>query len=183
MWLTRRRYMHIRLGELELQRVPILNPDAPSPFDRFKQLYVCCRYYLTVATHSVSYLDMAAWFDRRRFDFLAVMHSATGVVPRIPKFEISHPLVFCHMNLLMRNFISRRLWHVDWANAGPFPPWLDYAHMVLWADAAREDILYEVYGWGLSGIFQMGYLDKLRRAWDRPSDSFLPPLIISLILG
>jgi len=50
------------------------------------------------------------------------MHSATGVVPRIPKFDILRPLVLD---------AKGTLWLVDWANAGAFPPWMEYAHMAL----------------------------------------------------
>jgi thiamine kinase-like enzyme len=112
------------------------------------------------------------------------MHCATGVVPRIPKFDISCPLVLCHMDPHMRNFIldvKGTLWLVNWANSGAFPPWLEYAHMALWADAAREEVrppkLWTFFTRFMVGDYRRyktGHLDILRLAWDRPSDNFYP---------
>jgi hypothetical protein len=134
MWLARR-YIQ------ELRKLPILNPDVPGPFDDSGRSYKCHGYYFTEdgAGPFHSYLDMAAWFNRRQFDVLAAVHSATGVIPRYPKFPSMHSLTLCHMDLHMRNFlvdVEGRIWIIDWANAGAFPAWLEYAHMAIWADAA-----------------------------------------------
>ena len=116
----------------------------------------CCRgYYFTEDGGGPfrSYVDMAAWFDRRWFDVLAPC-----LMPRIPKFDTSHPLVLCHMDLHMRNLIldaKWKLWFVDWESAGGF-------HCSRSGSSSKVmDILHELYGCGLSAM-QTGYLDKLR---------------------
>jgi hypothetical protein len=170
----------------ELRQVPIPNPNVPGPFDDSGQSYECRGYYFTEdgAGPFHSYLDMAGWFDRRRFDVLAAIHSASGVVARYPKFTSSHPLTLCHMDLHMRNFVvdaEGRIWIIDWANAGAFPPWLEYAHMALWANAARDEArppkIWTFFARFMVGDYRRykaGYLDKLRWAWDRPGDDFFP---------
>lgn len=47
------------------------------------------------------------------------------------------------MDLHMRNILVDRNgtpWIIDWGNAGAFPSWLDYAHMVQWRNAARQEV-------------------------------------------
>jgi thiamine kinase-like enzyme len=95
------------------------------------------------------------------------------------------------MDLHMRNFVvdaEGKIWIIDWANAGAFPPWLEYAHMVLWADAAREEFhppkiwtFFTRFMVGDYRRYKTGYLDKLCWAWDRHADDF-SPLVTSLIL-
>ena len=54
----------------ELQKTPIPNPDVPGPFDASGKSYMCHGNYFTEngAGPFNSHSEMAAWFDRRRFD-------------------------------------------------------------------------------------------------------------------
>jgi hypothetical protein len=170
----------------ELQSTPLPNPDVPGPFDTSGESYLCRGHYFTEdgAGPFRSYSEMATWFDRRRFHTQAAIHANYGVLYQCPKFDASHPLVLCHMDLHMRNMVvdrSGRLWIVDWANAGAFPPWLEYANMVLWANAAREEArppkLWTWFARFMVGDYRRymtGYLDRLRWAWERPADDFFP---------
>jgi hypothetical protein len=70
-----------------------------------------------------SHLEMARCFDRRRFDVLAAVYSATGSVLHCPTFDRSHPLMLYHMNLHTRNPLVNtkgRFWFINWANAGAY---------------------------------------------------------------
>ncbi|KIM36191.1 hypothetical protein M413DRAFT_449371 [Hebeloma cylindrosporum] len=173
MWTTRR---YIR----ELQKTPVRNPDVPGPFDDSGKSYLCRGSYFTEygAGPFNSYGEMAAWFDRRRFDALAFIHKRTGVITHCPKFDTSHPLVLCHMDLHMRNFIidkSGKLWLIDWANAGAFPPWLEYAQMVVWGsetvrEAAKAPKLWTWCTRFMVGDYRhylTGYLEKIRWVFER----------------
>jgi len=179
MWSIRR---YIR----ELQKIPLPNPDVPGPFDACGKSYICHGNYFTEngAGPFNSYTKMAAWFDRRRFDTLAFVHKRSGKIYQCPKFDASHPLVLCHMDLHMRNLVvdrSGRLWIIDWANAGAFPPWLEYAQMVIWGGAAREEarppklwLWFARFMVGDYRKYTTGYLDKLRWAFERPPYDYFP---------
>jgi thiamine kinase-like enzyme len=88
------------------------------------------------------------------------------------------------MDLHMRNFLvdaEGRIWIIDWANAGAFPPWLEYAHMAIWADAARKEfrppkiwIFFLRFMVGDYRRYKTDYLDNLGWAWDRHADDFFP---------
>ncbi|KIM36194.1 hypothetical protein M413DRAFT_321342 [Hebeloma cylindrosporum] len=173
MWTTRR---YIR----ELQKTPIPNPDVPGPFDDSGKSYECQGTYFTEygAGPFNSYNQMAAWFDKRRFENLAFIHMRTGVVAQCPKFDASHPLVLCHMDLHMRNFIvdtRGKLWLIDWESAGAFPAWLEYAQMVCWGSpgvraAAQAPKLWTWCTRFMVGDYRhylTGYLDKLEWAFAR----------------
>jgi len=178
-WTVRR---YIR----DLRKTPLPNLDVPGPFDDTGTSYLCTGHYFTEdgAGPFNSYVEMAAWFDRRRFDTRAAMHAETALMLQCPKFDVSHPLVLCHMDLHMRNMIldgDGRLWFIDWANAGTFPPWLEYAQMVLWGKAAREEARPpKFWTWSVRIMvgdyckYATGYLDKLRWAFERPADDFFP---------
>ncbi|KIM36183.1 hypothetical protein M413DRAFT_321229 [Hebeloma cylindrosporum] len=170
----------------ELQKTPIPSPDAPGPFDASGKAYLCRGTYFTEdgAGPFNSYAEMGAWFDRRRFDNLAFIHARQGIMYPCPKFDASHPLVLCHMDLHMRNFVvdgSGKLWIIDWANAGAFPPWLEYAQMVLWGRAARAEARPpKLWLWlarfmiGNYGKYTTGYLDRLGWVFDQPPRDLFP---------
>ena len=171
----------------ELQKTPIPNPDVPGPFDASGKSYMCHGNYFTEngAGPFNSYTEMAAFFDRRRFDTLEFVHKRSGKIYQCPKFDASHPLVLCHMDLHMRNLVvdrSGRLWVIDWANAGAFPPWFEYAQMVIWGGAAREEARPPKL-WLWFARFMIGdyrkyttgyYLNKLRWAFERPPYDYFP---------
>ncbi|KAF7420760.1 hypothetical protein PC9H_011278 [Pleurotus ostreatus] len=176
---TARRYIR------QLQRVPLLTRDVPGPFDAAGRPYLCRGTFFREdgAGPFQSYAEMAAWFDRRRFDCLAAYHNETGgEMTTCPKFDASHPLVLCHMDLHLRNFLVDKkggLWLIDWANAGAYPAWLEYAQLAEWGDAAREDfrppklwIWFAPFMIGNYRRYKTMYLDKMRWAWCRPSCDF-----------
>ncbi|KAL0953441.1 hypothetical protein HGRIS_004674 [Hohenbuehelia grisea] len=175
---TSRRYIQ------ELQRVPLLTRDVPGPFDAAGKPHLCRGIYFREdgAGPFQTYAEMAAWFDRRRFDCLAACHNESGgKTTTIPRFDASHPLVLCHMDLHVRNFVVDKqdgLWLIDWANAGAYPAWLEYAQLTAWGDAAREDrrppkswIWFAPWMIGNYGRYKK-YLDKMEWAWCRPCYDF-----------
>jgi thiamine kinase-like enzyme len=88
------------------------------------------------------------------------------------------------MDLHLRNFlvdVEGRIWIIDWANAGAFPPWLEYAHTATWANAARKEFRPpKIWTFFLRFIvgdyrrYMTDYLDNLGWAWDRHADDFFP---------
>lgn len=55
-----------------------------------------------------------------------------GKASRNEKFDDSSPLVFTHNDLNPRNIIAGedgRLWVVDWAWSGFYPPWFEFCAM------------------------------------------------------
>ena len=56
------------------------------------------------------------------------------------RFDDSAPLVFTHQDLNPRNIIvgeDGRLWLIDWAWAGYYPPWFEYVTMRRQAENER----------------------------------------------
>ncbi|KAH6908537.1 kinase-like protein [Coprinopsis sp. MPI-PUGE-AT-0042] len=119
----------------QLHRLPLPFPGIPGPFNETGQPQVCQGRLFTEdgAGPFESYAEMADWFDRRRhdcfaYDFLRAKGKLTG--HRIPIFDRSYPLVLCHMDLHRHNLMieksTGRLWVLDWAFAGAYPPWFEY---------------------------------------------------------
>lgn len=138
---TFRRYMD------QLRQVPLLNlAGAPGPFDAAGYTYKCQGFFFTEdgAGPFQTYTEMADWFDQLRYSvFVRSYHIATRngrLFPAnhkryIPAFDKSHPLVFCHMDIHVRNLIvgdDGKLWLIDWARAGAFPRWLEFAEAYKW---------------------------------------------------
>ncbi|KAK0216584.1 hypothetical protein EDD85DRAFT_782134, partial [Armillaria nabsnona] len=91
-----------------------------------------------------SYGAMADWFGYRCYSLLVDPHMRYGnFEPHLyPMFDVSHLLVLCHTDLNMRKIIVDRRGEVcliDCGIADAFPPWLEYANMILFARAARKD--------------------------------------------
>jgi thiamine kinase-like enzyme len=84
-----------------------------------------------------TYDEMAGWFDMKRFDSAAGRYDSWGCIPKeldYPRFDLSQPLVLCHMDLHMRNILVDRegvLWLIDWEMAGAYPRWMEYARWVV----------------------------------------------------
>ncbi|KAK0430777.1 kinase-like protein [Armillaria borealis] len=130
----------------ELCQIPVPRPNVPGPFDSTGKALACSGYYFTEtgAGPFESYGAMADWFNHCRYSLLVDLHMGYGSFkPHLyPMLDASHPLVLCHMDLNMRNIIVDRrgkVWLIDWGMAGAFPPWLEYANMILFARAARKD--------------------------------------------
>lgn len=95
-----------------------------------------------------------------------------------PIFDVSHPLVLCHMDLNMRNIIVDRrgdVWLIDWGMAGAFPSWFDYANLVAFARAARKEwrlpkswLFFASFITGNYQWYEAEYLHRLRYALERP---------------
>ena len=95
-------------------------------------------------------------------------------------FRVRSRLNIIQMGL--RNFIVDKkggLWLIDWAYAGAFPAWLEYAQLAAWGDAAREDrrppklwIWFASLMIGNYRRYKITYLDKMDWAWCRPSWDF-----------
>ncbi|KAF8916634.1 kinase-like domain-containing protein [Mucidula mucida] len=133
----------LRKSLQELHRIPLPSPDVPGPFDSTGEVLPCSGYYFTEldAGPFESYRAMADWCDHLRYCVLVGMHIHSGKFePHLyPTFDASQPLVLCHMDLNMRNIIVDRkgeVWLVDWGMAGAFPPWFEYANLVLFSRAA-----------------------------------------------
>lgn len=131
----------------QLHSVPLLNPGVPGPFDASGKSYLCRGMHFTEdgAGPFTDYSDMAAWFDRRRYQVLACAH-ADGLPLRssdYPKFDTSYPLVLCHMDLGMRNVLvdkGGKLWLIDWEMSGAYPAWVEYAQCASWEHAFRHEL-------------------------------------------
>ncbi|KAH9911869.1 kinase-like domain-containing protein [Fomitopsis serialis] len=85
-----------------------------------------------------SYRDFSIWCDRAQrvgIDLLKKKPRWTTSDLRFEPFDTimgSSPFVLCHQDLNMRNIIvgdDGRLWLVDWAWAGFYPPWFEYISM------------------------------------------------------
>lgn len=147
-WSERMRVLWTLRGYIQqLHSVPMLNVGVPGPFDASEKAYLCRGQFFTEdgAGPFSNYLDMAAWFDRKRYQALADMHfnkrspSSTGY----PKFDASFPLVLCHMDLTMRNIIvdkGGKVWLIDWEVSGAYPAWMEYAECASWEHAMLPEL-------------------------------------------
>jgi hypothetical protein len=89
-------------------------------------------------------IDLAAMFARCRKRVIALQSRygrtppAGGIKPS-PAAHRFEPLVFTHNDLNMRNILiddDEKLWIVDWAWSGFYPPWFEYLGMQF---ASRKD--------------------------------------------
>ncbi|KAK0438152.1 kinase-like protein [Desarmillaria tabescens] len=136
----------LRKSIRELHQIPVPRPNVPGPFDSTGKALACSGYYFseTGTGPFESYSAMADWFDHLRYSLLVDLHmNYRSFKPHLyPMFDISHPLVLCYMDLNMRNIIVDKrgdVWLVDWGMDGAFPPWFEYANMVLFARAAIKE--------------------------------------------
>ncbi|KAF8916614.1 kinase-like domain-containing protein [Mucidula mucida] len=150
----------LRRSLQELHRIPLPNPDKPGPSDSTGEALPCSGFYFTEddAGPFESYAAMADWFDHLRYSVL--------------------PLVLCHMDLNMRNIMVDRkgeVWLVDWGMAGAFPPWFEYANLVLFSRAAhparRLPKSWMFFARFVAGDYRWHeeqYLYRIRSAFDGP---------------
>jgi len=79
-----------------------------------------------------TYSELSTFFNERHqvaMDFLKLPRDDPS---RNDLFDNSEPLVLTHQDLNLRNIIvgeDGRLWIVDWAWAGYYPPWFEYVAM------------------------------------------------------
>ncbi len=85
-----------------------------------------------------SYSALAAWFNDRNQRALSSPdptssgHCVHVPIPLDAPFDDSEPLVFCHQDLQLRNFIvgdDGNLWLVDFKKCGFYPPWFEFVAM------------------------------------------------------
>ena len=137
---TLRRYMR------QLHRLPLPNPGIPGPADGSGEPLRCYAPHLPYhgAGPFASYDELAKWHDCQRYCHQVRSHQMFRELWRCPKFDMSSPLVLCHADLHLRNIMvdnkEGRVWLLDWANSGAFPPWWDYVHLAGWADAWRPAV-------------------------------------------
>ncbi|KAH9913540.1 kinase-like domain-containing protein [Fomitopsis serialis] len=80
-----------------------------------------------------SYAELSAWFDHAQRVVARNLNAKKH--PQPVSFDAvmgTSSLVLCHQDLNMRNVIvgdDGRLWLVDWAWAGFYPPWFEYLAM------------------------------------------------------
>ncbi|KIM19703.1 hypothetical protein M408DRAFT_30995 [Serendipita vermifera MAFF 305830] len=120
----------------QLQTIQTL---IPGPVDGS----ACVGFYFTEtgAGPFASYDDMTAWFNHKLSVNERFAPRPPGTkkldTPNIAKFDMSWPLVFTHQDLCPRNIILSKdgsLCIVDWAWAGFYPAWFEYAGMKRYDD-------------------------------------------------
>ena len=79
-----------------------------------------------------SYFDLSAFFNERHGMAMDAKKVPQDDPCRNDLFDDSEPLVLTHQDLNLRNIIfgdDGRLWIIDWAWAGYYPPWFEYVAM------------------------------------------------------
>jgi aminoglycoside phosphotransferase len=79
-----------------------------------------------------SYSELSAFFNKRHQMAMDAKKLPQDDPSRNDFFDNSEPLVLTHQDLNLRNVIvgeDGRLWVVDWAWAGYYPPWFEYVAM------------------------------------------------------
>jgi aminoglycoside phosphotransferase len=79
-----------------------------------------------------SYSELSAFFNERHQMAMDAKKLPRGDPSRKDLFDNSEPLVLTHQDLNLRNVIvgeDGRLWIIDWAWAGYYPPWFEYVAM------------------------------------------------------
>ena len=80
-----------------------------------------------------SYFELSTFFNERHQMAMDAKEVPQDDPSRNDLFDNSEPLVLTHQDLNLRNIIvgeDGRLWIVDWAWAGYYPPWFEYVAMV-----------------------------------------------------
>ncbi|KAI5980926.1 kinase-like domain-containing protein [Pisolithus marmoratus] len=87
-----------------------------------------------------SYSELATFFNKRCKMALDTKGVPEGHPSRKKLFDDSEQLVLTHQDLNLRNIIlgeDGRLWIVDWAWSGYYPPWFEYVAMQRQAEDQR----------------------------------------------
>ena len=88
-----------------------------------------------------TYSELSTFFNERHQMAMNCMKLPRDDPSRDDLFDNSEPLVLTHQDLNLRNVIvgeDGRLWIVDWAWAGYYPPWFEYVAM--WRQNEEERI-------------------------------------------
>jgi len=134
---TLRRYIR------QLRQIEDSHSSVPGPVADYPQ--ICDSYMSGDKPYGPfpDYASLSAFYNRK----LDIAKKVTypdrhgNAIPCAPPdtepFDDSRPLVFTHTDLSMRNIIfgrDGRIWLVDWARSGFFPPWFEYVSMVYAAE-------------------------------------------------
>ncbi|TFK90721.1 hypothetical protein K466DRAFT_516694 [Polyporus arcularius HHB13444] len=87
-----------------------------------------------------SYAELSAFFNDRHRRALDAGNVAQDDPARKDLFDDSEPLVLTHQDINLRNIVvgeGGRLWLIDWAWAGYYPPWFEYVAMETQNEHAR----------------------------------------------
>jgi len=88
-----------------------------------------------------TYSELSAFFNKRHQMAMNCKKLPPDDPSRNDLFDNSEPLVLTHQDLNLRNVIvgeDGRLWIIDWAWAGYYPPWFEYVAM--WEQNEDEGI-------------------------------------------
>ncbi|KIY42902.1 kinase-like protein [Fistulina hepatica ATCC 64428] len=165
-WWRRLRVVWTIRGYIrQLRRIPLPNPDIPGPFNGIGVPNKCEGFYFTEdgAGPFNSYADLVAWYDLKRQ--ITSYYEPNNNAP-FPSFDASEPLTFVHGDLNMRNIIIDKddeAWLIDFGFAGAYPPWFEYAGIVLFAgmDSVHPR------SWAFFAPFMAGFYERQYRFLQR----------------
>ncbi|OBZ78606.1 hypothetical protein A0H81_01008 [Grifola frondosa] len=89
-----------------------------------------------------SYHELSIFFNDRQRRSLMPDADPAEAAARLKPFDDSAPLVLTHQDINMRNILvsdDGRLWLIDWAWAGFYPPWFEFIAMKIQSD--NEEIV------------------------------------------
>ncbi len=87
-----------------------------------------------------SYAELSAFFNDRHRRVLDARSVPQDNPARKDLFDDSEPLVLTHQDINLRNIVvgeGGRLWLIDWAWAGYYPPWFEYVATQRQSEDAR----------------------------------------------
>ena len=135
--LTLRRYVQ------QLRRLKASSTIPPGPLSAYGPRTCESPIFGQVQSHRgpfASYAELSAFFNERCKMALDANKVPDHHSSRRERFDDSAPLVFTHQDLNPRNIIvgeGGRLWLIDWAWAGYYPPWFEYVAMRRQAENER----------------------------------------------
>lgn len=157
---TLRRYV----GQLRRLEAPLETPPGPlsKHAPKICDLPSIFGYIRSTRGPFSSYKELTDFFNRRY-----QLSGWENMSPEDQKatFDDSSPLVITHSDLNPRHIIAGedgRLWVVDWAWAGYYPPWFEYAAMTNQVETERLEGWYD-RSWELIVPFVCGPYFKQRQ--------------------
>jgi hypothetical protein len=134
-WLKIRVAFTLRRYVRQLRRLKASNTTPPGPLST--QGARICESPIFGPLQSqrgpfASYFELSAFFNKRHQMAMDAEKLPRDDPSRNDLFDDSEPLVLTHQDLNLRNIIlgeDGRLWIIDWAWAGYYPPWFEYVAM------------------------------------------------------
>ena len=118
------------------RRLRAFPTDPPGPISYAKPQECISPLFTQIQPYRgpfASYADLSTFFNDRCQMACRDAEKCGGRAP-VGSFDNSEPLVFTHQDLNPRNIIlgdDGRLWIVDWAWAGFYPPWFEHSSMLI----------------------------------------------------